>query len=183
MLVIRLHRTGKKHQPFFKIVVTDKRRAASSGLFVEELGFTNPITKERKVNKERVLYWISQGAQPSDTVHNILVSEKILEGKKVAVHNIKKLTEEEKAELAKKEEEAKAPKEEKKEEPKEEIVEEKKEEPKEEPKEEKKEEIKEEVKEEPKEEKKEEVVEEKKEEEKKEETPKEEPKEEEKKEA
>ena len=91
MLVIRLFRTGKKHQPFFKIVVTDKRRPPKGGRFVEEIGFVNPLTKEKKINKERAKYWLSVGAQPSDTVYNLLVSEKFVEGKKIPLHKKKKV--------------------------------------------------------------------------------------------
>ena len=94
MLVIRLFRTGKKHQPFFKIVVTDKRKPPRGGRFTEELGFLNPLTKENKVNSERVKYWISKGAQPSDTVYNLLLKEKVLEGKKIPMHKKSKKTEE-----------------------------------------------------------------------------------------
>lgn len=78
MLTIRLLRIGKKHQPSYKIVVTDRRRAPAGGRFVEEIGNYNPKDKQRNINKERALYWISVGAQPSDTVHNMLVSDKIL---------------------------------------------------------------------------------------------------------
>jgi small subunit ribosomal protein S16 len=112
MLAIRYFRTGKRNQPYFKIVVTDKRRSASGGRFVEEVGSYNPIKKEKKLNAERLKYWISKGAQPSDSVHNLLISEKIIEGEKRDVHNVKKLTEEEikKAEAAKVAAAASAPK-------------------------------------------------------------------------
>ena len=86
MLVIRLFRTGKKNQPSFKIVVTDKRKAATKGVYVEEVGFWNPLTKEKVLKPERVKYWLSVGAKPSPTVHNLLISEKIIEGKKIPVH-------------------------------------------------------------------------------------------------
>ncbi len=86
MLVIRLFRVGKKGQPFFKIVVTDKRKPPRAGRFVEQVGFYNPLTKERTLKQERVKYWLSVGAKPSDTVYNLLVFEKIIEGKKIAVH-------------------------------------------------------------------------------------------------
>ncbi|MFH1656811.1 MAG: 30S ribosomal protein S16 [Candidatus Nealsonbacteria bacterium] len=91
MLSIRLFRTGKKNQPFFKIVVTDKRRPPKGGRFVEEVGFVNPLTKEKSLKAERIKYWISKGAQPSDTINNLLIKEKIIEGKKVALHNKKKM--------------------------------------------------------------------------------------------
>ena len=90
MLTIRLFRTGKKNQPFFKIVVIDRRKAPKSGRFVEEVGYYNPLTKEKNVKGDRVKYWISVGAVPSDTLHNLLVKEKVIEGKKVDVHKEKK---------------------------------------------------------------------------------------------
>jgi len=93
MLVIRLFRTGKKNQPSFKIVVTDKRRPPRGGEFLEEVGFYNPLTKEKVLREERIKYWLSVGAKPSDTVYNLLVSEKILEGKKIPVHKVKKVKE------------------------------------------------------------------------------------------
>lgn len=86
MLRIRLFRTGKKHQPSYKIVVVDKNRAPRGGRFVDELGFLNPKTKEKSINEERAKYWISQGAQPSDTVHNLFVREGIIKAPKIDVH-------------------------------------------------------------------------------------------------
>lgn len=79
MLTIRLLRTGKKNQPSYKVVVTDKRNPPKGGKSVEEVGFFNPKTKEKQFNKERILYWLSVGAQPSDTIHNMLVNEKIID--------------------------------------------------------------------------------------------------------
>ena len=86
MLKIRLFRVGKKNQPSFKIVVTDKRKPPRAGRFVEQVGFYNPLTKEKKLVSERIKYWLSVGAQPSDTVYNLLIKEKIVEDKKIAVH-------------------------------------------------------------------------------------------------
>ena len=86
MLVIRLFRTGKKNQPFFKIVVTDKRSKPKAGRFVEEVGFYNPLTKEKNLKTERIKHWLSVGAKPSETIHNLLVSEKIIEDKKIPLH-------------------------------------------------------------------------------------------------
>ena len=86
MLVIRFFRVGKKNQPSFKIVVTDKRNPPRAGRFIEEVGFWNPQSKEKVLKKDRILYWLSVGAKPSPTVFNLLVSEKIIEGKKIDVH-------------------------------------------------------------------------------------------------
>ena len=94
MLVIRLFRVGKKNQPCFKIVVIDKRKAPRSGVFVEEVGFWDPLTKQRVLKKERIQYWLSVGAKPSDTIYNMLVSEGILKGKKVIKHKKAKKKEE-----------------------------------------------------------------------------------------
>ena len=86
MLVIRLFRVGKKNQPSFKIVVTDKRKPPRAGRFVEEVGFYNPLTKEKVLKGERIKYWLSVGAKPSPSIYNLLIKEKIIEGKKIDVH-------------------------------------------------------------------------------------------------
>ncbi|MDP4007101.1 MAG: 30S ribosomal protein S16 [bacterium] len=86
MLTIRLQRKGKKNQPFFKIIVTEEKRSSTGGRFVEELGFYNPLTKERSLKGDRAKYWMSVGAKPSDTVYNMLVTESIIEGKKRPQH-------------------------------------------------------------------------------------------------
>jgi small subunit ribosomal protein S16 len=73
MVVIRLRRAGSKKRPYFRIVVTDSRAARDSS-FVEILGHYNPRTKPALVDikQERVDYWISKGAQPSDTVRTLI---------------------------------------------------------------------------------------------------------------
>jgi small subunit ribosomal protein S16 len=73
MVAIRLRRAGSKKRPFFRVVVTDSRAARDSS-FVEILGHYNPRTKPAlvDVNKERVDYWIKQGARPSDTVRTLI---------------------------------------------------------------------------------------------------------------
>jgi small subunit ribosomal protein S16 len=73
MVVIRMRRAGSKKRPFFRVVVTDSRTARDSS-FVEILGYYNPRTKPAvvTVNKERVDYWISKGAQPSDSVRTLI---------------------------------------------------------------------------------------------------------------
>jgi small subunit ribosomal protein S16 len=116
MLTIRFLRLGKKHQPLFRIVVTDKKNPPQGGRFIEILGFYNPLTKEKQINKERVGYWMKVGAEPSDTVFNFLIKEKIIEGKKrnvvkisknrLAKINEKKQEEEKKKEEAKQKEQA-----------------------------------------------------------------------------
>ncbi len=169
MLKIRLQRVGRKNDPSFRVVLTDSKRGPKSGDNIELLGSYNPHINKVQIDGDRVKHWISVGAQVSDTVHNLLIKEKIIEGKKINVLPkkspiVKEATEEEKkAEEAKEETPVEEKTEEKveKEAPKEEVKEEasakQEEKPKEEPKvEEKKEETPAEPeapKEEPKEEK------------------------------
>ena len=90
MLTIRLTRKGKKNQPFFRVVVIDKRRSSTGGRAVEDLGYVDPLAKRKNLDKDRIKYWISKGAQPSATIHNLLVAEKIIEGKKIHVSKFSK---------------------------------------------------------------------------------------------
>ncbi len=82
MLKIRLQRTGRKNEAQFRLVVTEAGRGPKSGKVIEFVGHYNPKLGERKIDAERVKYWLSVGAQPSDTVHNMLVAQNIIEGKK-----------------------------------------------------------------------------------------------------
>lgn len=50
------------------------------------LGFVDPLKKRKSIDKDKVLYWIKNGAQPSDTMRNLLISEKIIEGKKINLY-------------------------------------------------------------------------------------------------
>jgi len=70
--------------------VVENWRAASSGKFVEEVGFYNPLTKEKVLRKERIEYWLKCGAQPSETVHNLLINEGIIKGEKIPKHKSSK---------------------------------------------------------------------------------------------
>lgn len=88
MLKIRLQRVGRKHDPSYRLVLTDSRKAPQSGAFLEILGSYNPRKKEGAVfnlKKERIEHWISKGAQTTGVVHNLLVGEKIIKGPKVNV--------------------------------------------------------------------------------------------------
>jgi small subunit ribosomal protein S16 len=73
MLAIRMRRVGSKKRPFFRVVVADST-AARDGSFVEVLGHYYPRSKPAKVdvNRERVDYWVSKGARPSDTVRTLI---------------------------------------------------------------------------------------------------------------
>jgi small subunit ribosomal protein S16 len=68
---IRLRRMGKRNAPAHRIVVADQR-SPRDGRFIEILGTYNPRAKEESIDLARAEYWISQGAQPSDTVSGII---------------------------------------------------------------------------------------------------------------
>lgn len=82
MLRIRLTRRGKRNRPFFRIVVAEAR-APIKGRFIEVLGGLDPLGKKVSLKEERIKYWLSCGAKPSDTVHNLLVGHKIIAGPKI----------------------------------------------------------------------------------------------------
>ena len=73
MVKIRLRRMGAKKSPFYRIVVSDSR-SPRDGRFIEEIGTYNPLVKpsEVKVDLDRAKYWISNGAQPTETVRALL---------------------------------------------------------------------------------------------------------------
>lgn len=75
MVTIRLARGGAKKRPFYHIVVADSRRARD-GRFIERLGFFNPVAQgneeKLKIDSERLKYWVSQGAQPSERVSKLV---------------------------------------------------------------------------------------------------------------
>lgn len=85
MLKIRLQRVGRKHDPSFRIVLTDSKNGPRSGKFLEILGNYDAKKDVKVVNGERVKELMATGAQVSDTVHNILVSNKVIDGKKINV--------------------------------------------------------------------------------------------------
>jgi small subunit ribosomal protein S16 len=75
MVIIRLARGGAKKRPFYHIVVADSRRSRD-GRFIERVGFYNPIAAGKEVrlqiNKERLDYWLSQGAKASERVAGLV---------------------------------------------------------------------------------------------------------------
>jgi len=78
MVTIRLARGGAKKRPFYHIVVADSRRARD-GRFIERLGFFNPVAQgneeKLRLDSDRLNYWVSQGAQPSDRVAKLVKSQ------------------------------------------------------------------------------------------------------------
>ena len=79
MVKIRLRRMGAKKNPFYRMVVADSRDPRD-GRFIEEIGTYNPIAdpSDIKVDAERAKYWISKGAQPTDTVKALLKKAEVL---------------------------------------------------------------------------------------------------------
>lgn len=77
---IRMRRMGSKRKPFYRLVVADSR-SPRDGRFIEEVGYYNPISnpEQLKLNEEVILDWLQKGAQPSDTVRNLLSSQGIME--------------------------------------------------------------------------------------------------------
>lgn len=80
MVTIRLARFGKRKHPTYRFIVSDKRKD-TKGTYLESLGHYDPHTTPPtiEVNVERVKYWFSVGAQPSNTVHNLLVTKGVIE--------------------------------------------------------------------------------------------------------
>jgi small subunit ribosomal protein S16 len=79
LVAIRLARIGSKKRPYYRIVVIEKRRARN-GRFLEVIGQYNPIVNpaEVQINPERAQYWLSKGAEPSETVASILRKKEIV---------------------------------------------------------------------------------------------------------
>lgn len=76
---IRLKRMGSKRNPFYRVVVADSR-SPRDGRIIEQIGTYNPVANpvEIKLNEEKALNWMANGAKPSDTVRNLFSSEGIM---------------------------------------------------------------------------------------------------------
>ena len=101
MLTIRLTRVGKKKDASFRVIVVESKRKVKAGNYLEMLGSYDPRVDRVELNSERIKYWMSMGAKTSDTVHNLLVSQKIIDAKKINIlpaYKIKEEKPEEKAE-------------------------------------------------------------------------------------
>ncbi|MBS4536075.1 30S ribosomal protein S16 [Clostridium sp. D2Q-14] len=77
---IRLKRMGAKKKPFYRIVVADSR-SPRDGRFIEELGYYNPISepKEFKIDADKAVKWLKDGAKPTDTVNSLFKNNGVLE--------------------------------------------------------------------------------------------------------
>ncbi len=86
MLKIRLQRTGRKHEPTFRVVLTDSKNSTKSGRYLEVLGSHDPRHDNLTQLKEaRIKEWLTKGVQLSGTMHNMLVSKGVITGKKINV--------------------------------------------------------------------------------------------------
>ena len=83
--MMRLQRVGRRNDPSYRIVVTDKRTGPKSDKHVDRLGSYNPKMNHIQLDKDKAKEWLAKGVQPSETMHNLLVSEKVIEGKKINV--------------------------------------------------------------------------------------------------
>ena len=83
--MMRLQRVGRKNDPSYRIVVTDKRTGVKSDSHIDRLGSYNPKTKNFIIDADKAREWLSKGVQPSDTMHNLLITKKVIEGKKINV--------------------------------------------------------------------------------------------------
>ena len=111
MLKIRMSRGGAKKRPFYKIVVADSRRPRD-GKFIEKVGFFNPLLPKDKTERlsldlERIKYWLSQGAQPSERIARFLGEANVIPMPKQRNNPIKALPKKKAQEKLKKIEEAK----------------------------------------------------------------------------
>lgn len=85
MLTIRLQRVGRKNDPSFRVVVVESKRKPQTGNYLEMVGSYDARTDKVALKADRIQHWIGMGATVSDTVHNILINEKVIEGKKINV--------------------------------------------------------------------------------------------------
>ena len=83
--MIRFQRIGRTNDPAFRIVLLEKERAAKAGNITELLGTYNPRSKALTLNEARVKEWIAKGAQPTDSIRNLLINKGVIQGKKVNV--------------------------------------------------------------------------------------------------
>ena len=85
MLTIRLTRVGKKKDGSFRVIVVESKRKVQPGNYLEMVGSYDPRVYTVSLKADRIKYWMSMGATVSDTVHNLLVSQKIIDAKKINV--------------------------------------------------------------------------------------------------
>ena len=85
MLTIRLTRVGKKKDGSFRVIVNESKRKVQAGNYLEMVGSYDPRSDRVELKADRIKHWLAMGATVSDTVHNLLVSQKIIDAKKINV--------------------------------------------------------------------------------------------------
>ena len=88
MLKIRLQRVGRKHEPSFRLVLTDSKNSTKSGRLSEVLGSYDPRKTIESFNTERIKHWLARGAGPTASINNLLIKHGIIRGKKIHVSRI-----------------------------------------------------------------------------------------------
>jgi len=85
MLTIRLSRVGRKNDSSFRVIVVDSTKKPQPGKYLEMVGSYDPRVDRVELKADRIKHWLEHGAQASDTVHNLLVSQKIIDAKKINI--------------------------------------------------------------------------------------------------
>lgn len=80
--MMRLQRVGRKNDPSYRLVITQKEKGPRSGAFLDVVGSYDARKKRIQLKEERIKHWLSKGVQPSDTVHNLLIKSKIISAAK-----------------------------------------------------------------------------------------------------
>ena len=100
MLILRFQKVGKKKDYTYRVVAVDSRFSSKSGKVKEVLGWWQPKTDQFSLDKERVNYWLKQGAQVSDSCYNLLVKATVISGPKRPIKTKTKKTKEKQEESA-----------------------------------------------------------------------------------
>ena len=90
MLKIRLQRVGRRHEPSFRLVLTDSKNSTKSGRFAEVLGSYDPRKTIEIFDTEKIKHWLSKGAGLTPSVSNLLIKKGIIRGKKIHVSQTSK---------------------------------------------------------------------------------------------
>ncbi len=85
MITIRLQRHGRKNDPSFRVVVVESKKKPKTGNYLEMVGSYDPRVDRIELKDERIKHWIGHGATVSDTVHNLLITKGVIQGKKINV--------------------------------------------------------------------------------------------------
>jgi small subunit ribosomal protein S16 len=85
MITIRLQRRGRKNDPSFRVIVVDSHKKPKTGNYLEMVGSYDPRVDRVDLKADRIAHWMKNGATVSDTVHNLLVSKKVIDAKKINV--------------------------------------------------------------------------------------------------